>query len=194
MGVTPERTREERIETYYHESARSLATDLVDAEDKAERAQAAVRLLMGCLRRTEKRERRYRLAWLSARRRAVDEFNHGGEALERKAQEIADLSAELRRHREFVVEVQRVRGKAMVDLETATDLMESHLRPVYESLRELEDAQRERRPFVPRMEREYGALRESTYGAPQECVSVEGGSVVWRLEDGRLTAYLTDAT
>ncbi|MER6485711.1 hypothetical protein ABT264_19410 [Streptomyces virginiae] len=254
-----ERTRDERIEDYYQQSAWDLAESLVDAEDEATRLRSAwtsarrrasthakawrvaywragmlreearkdsdvLREMLGVLgirsdevrryrsawksaqrraklvRRNRSSELRhayamwsyalrdldrYRSAWLSARRRAADEFNHGGEALERKKQEIADLSAELRRCREFAAEVHQIRSKTMVDLETASDLMESHLRPVYGSLYELEAAQRERRPFVPRMEREYGALRESTYGAPQleYAGTEEDGSTVWRLKD-----------
>ncbi|MFF1417603.1 hypothetical protein [Streptomyces sp. NPDC058280] len=113
---------------------------------------------------------RYRLAWLSARRRAADEANFGLEALELKNAELAQQEArhksytaelqplihkrmdELRRARHFVAEVSQVRNWAM-DAATASDLMESHLRPVYEALHELEEAQREGRPYRDRWTR-----------------------------------------
>ncbi|MET9959299.1 hypothetical protein ABZ128_09455 [Streptomyces sp. NPDC006326] len=200
-----ERTRDERIEAYYDESARSLATSLVDAEDEAARLRAALveldsrlswhttcrtcsRILDSAYEETIRAERaegernRYRLAWLSARGRAADAYTYGAEAMDRKAAEIATLSAELRRHRAFADEVRRVRGKTMC-AETPRDLLESHLLPVYGSLHELEDAERERRPFVPRAEREYAANRECTYGPPRlECAGTEeDGSTVWCL-------------
>jgi hypothetical protein len=69
-----ERTREERIEDYYQGSAWDLAEYLVDAEDEAARL---------------------RSAWTSARRRAADAYNFGGEALALRDEEIARLRAEL---------------------------------------------------------------------------------------------------
>ncbi|MFE5093250.1 hypothetical protein ACFRCI_23535 [Streptomyces sp. NPDC056638] len=70
-----ERTREEQIDDLYEShGARELAEWLVEGEE--ERA-------------------RYRLAWLSARRRAADEANFGMEALELKAAETARLKARL---------------------------------------------------------------------------------------------------
>jgi hypothetical protein len=124
-----ERTRDERIETYYHESAWDLAAWLVDAEDEAARLRSAwtsarrraarasgawryacwrveslrseakkdgavMRGLLETLGARSRQTRRYRSAWLSARRRAVDEFNHGAEALALRDAEIARLKAE----------------------------------------------------------------------------------------------------
>jgi hypothetical protein len=95
---------------------------------------------------------RYRLAWLSARRRAVVESNHGDEAMDYMRGQAAQLTAQRDRLRAFADEVAHVRGWCM-DAATAGDLMASHLRPVYEALYELEKATREGRPFVPRPER-----------------------------------------
>ncbi|MEU7039818.1 hypothetical protein AB0A77_02015 [Streptomyces varsoviensis] len=72
--MADERTRDERIETYYEQSAWDLAEMLVDALDEAERL---------------------RISWLSARRRAADEANLGMEALEHQAAEIQRLNAQL---------------------------------------------------------------------------------------------------
>ncbi|MEU8840262.1 hypothetical protein AB0D97_14175 [Streptomyces roseus] len=203
------RTREERIDDYYQNNgAREMAEWLVDAEDKAARLVAVLteldhrlawhttcktcaRILDSAYEETiraecaEAERDRYRSAWLSARRRAVDEFNHGAEALEMVRGDVHRLAEELRRHRDFADEVRRVRGKTMC-AETPRDLLESHLLPVYGSLHELEAADRERRPFVPRAEREYAAHRECTYGSPRlECVGTEeDGSTVWRLASG----------
>ncbi|MEV7425183.1 hypothetical protein [Streptomyces sp. NPDC091212] len=94
---------------------------------------------------------RYRLAWRSARRRAAEEHNLAIEALDLRDEEIERLTRALRlseakvgRLRVFVDEVQRIRGWSMC-ASTARDLMESHLRPVYDALYELEDAEREGR-------------------------------------------------
>lgn len=106
-----ERTRDERIEMYYDESAQSLAEWLVDAEDEAARlrrevaathddadyyqewAHANGHRLNAMIRCRD----RYRSAWLSARRRAVDEYNHTAEALALRDAEIARLIAEPRK-------------------------------------------------------------------------------------------------
>ncbi|MER7922149.1 hypothetical protein ABTY96_03260 [Streptomyces sp. NPDC096057] len=48
-------------------------------------------------RKTARSANRYRLAWLSARRRAADEANFGMEALDQARQEITRLRAELSR-------------------------------------------------------------------------------------------------
>lgn len=72
-------TREGRIRgLYVHFDPSDLAEWLVDAEDEAIR---------------------YRLAWISARRRAADGANFGTEALELKNQEISRLRSELATYR-----------------------------------------------------------------------------------------------
>jgi chromosome segregation ATPase len=138
---------------------------------------------------------RYRLAWLSARRRAADEANFGAEALALRDVEVARLKVELRRVHTFIDEVRQVRGRTMC-AETPRDLMESHLRPVYDSLYELEDAERESRAYVPRMGRraargefddvhEAEEDRRSTDGAPRlECMGSDEDGEVWRLAEG----------
>ncbi|MGW6949014.1 hypothetical protein ACWGHD_19070 [Streptomyces xanthophaeus] len=94
-----ERTREERIEDYYQSSgARELAESLVDAEDRIAGLKAVrgawwglVHRSMGASNRAGKAAQRYRSAWLSARRRAADEYNHTAEALAERDAEIARL-------------------------------------------------------------------------------------------------------
>ncbi|MGW6855826.1 hypothetical protein [Streptomyces xanthophaeus] len=105
MDVTPERTRDERIEAYYHEGTRDLGEWLVDAEDEAARLKYELqeaRLDVEYYKEwahfnghrlnamIASRER-YRSAWLSARRRAVDEYTHTAEALAERDAEIARL-------------------------------------------------------------------------------------------------------
>ncbi|MFG2292027.1 hypothetical protein [Streptomyces sp. NPDC048603] len=131
---------------------------------------------------------RFRLAWLSARGRAADAYTYGAEAWDMRANEIATLSAELRRLQAFADEVRAVRGKTMC-AETPRDLLESHLRPIYASLHELEAAQRERRPFVPRIQRDRGGgpaeLRVRIHGSRLRCAGEdEDGSSVWVLDAG----------
>ncbi|WP_326812122.1 hypothetical protein [Streptomyces scopuliridis] len=148
------RARDERIESLYQGwSARDMAERIVDLEDElgedvdgmctgmhAEVAEAQ------CAWRDMRAERdRYRLAWLSARRRAADESNFATEALALK-------DAEMSRLRALVDEVQAVRGWTIC-ASTARDLMESHLRPVYDSLYELEESEREGRPYRDRWTR-----------------------------------------
>lgn len=65
---------------------------------------------------------RYRLAWLSARKRAADDFNNGVEALALKDAELAAEKAqhmsftdELRRLRAFVADVRPIRDWSLVD-------------------------------------------------------------------------------
>jgi hypothetical protein len=171
----PERTREERIEEHYQESASYLAESLVDAEDtlrtvegdcirlseelddaraanvelaKDVRDAAHWEAVASCMR-TEllglRSERdRYRSAWLSARRRAVDEFNHGAEALALRDAEIARLTAELRKSTYAVPELEcmgveddgssvyRLRAAEYVALRSGHDdaPLSSHLRYV----------------------------------------------------------------
>lgn len=124
------------------------------------------RWLLDQMSERRKERDRYRLAWLSARRRAADETNFGMEALERKEREVsrwrsghetaeAQLVWERRdsaRLRSFAADVASVRDWTMCAA-TARDLLESHLRPVYDSLYELEAAEREKRPFVDRVHR-----------------------------------------
>ncbi|MGW2950755.1 hypothetical protein [Streptomyces eurythermus] len=137
-----ERTRDERIETYYHQSARDLAERVVDLEDeaatlnaecdrarnawrsarrRASRAMSSWRYMrwredaqskemrkqdeyarwLWDLMSSRRQERdRYRLAWLSARRRAADEANFGLEALALRDAEIERLRAELEQQRQ----------------------------------------------------------------------------------------------
>jgi hypothetical protein len=183
-------SRDERIETYYHQSAWELAESLVDAEDALkELNDEACRLAdhtdATCVvlaernrykaawrsaRRRAKRNRsyadsdlrfthnmwsdalrdlnRYRSAWLSARRRAADEANFGMEALALRDEVIRAQVDEMTRLRALVDEVTEVRGWCM-----AEDTYRSHLTPIYESLHELEESQRERRTFRSRWTR-----------------------------------------
>lgn len=110
--------RENRYQEYCEWSVTALADRLVDAEVETERLTRALRLaeariggaalyveqadarsnmLEGALtvyEGTADERDRYRLAWLSARRRAADEANFGMEALELKEQEIARLASD----------------------------------------------------------------------------------------------------
>ncbi|WP_406324069.1 hypothetical protein [Streptomyces niveus] len=99
------------------------------------------RLLDEITRLREERDR-YRLAWISARRRASREANFAAEAL-------AGQDAELQRLRAFVEEVRDVRGWAMDGMST----YRTHLTPIYDALHELEEAQREGRPSRDRWTR-----------------------------------------
>jgi hypothetical protein len=191
-----ERSRDERIEDYYHQSAWDLAERIVDLEDElgeekdgictgvhadVAEARAEIERLRTLLTHESERadincdvatewgqlaERR-RLAWLSARRRAADEANMGMEALELKRAEIGRLDADKRalqsavrmlmagnrqtvdRMEAFVDEVRTVRGRCM----DGEDAYRSHLRPIYDALHELEDAEREGRPYRDRWTR-----------------------------------------
>jgi hypothetical protein len=121
--------------------------------------------------RSRKLADRYRLAWLSARRRAADEANMGMEALEltrqeverqrflfRHAQDRADNLAlagvesdhELRRLRAFAADVIAVRGWAF---DGSSECPMRFLREIYGSTYELEAAEREGRPFKDRTAR-----------------------------------------
>ncbi|PPS86446.1 hypothetical protein [Streptomyces sp. MH60] len=120
-----EYNREDRIETYYQGwGAREMAERIVELEDElgadvdgictgmhadvaeahaeVERlqgqfktAQEAVKVAMRWLRDADFERDRYRLAWLSARRRAADEHVFGMEALQMRDDEIRRLKAEL---------------------------------------------------------------------------------------------------
>src|SRR5262245_38968642 len=103
---------------------------------------------------------RYRLAWLSARRRAADEANFGMEALDRERARQASYVAELQplikgrmdevhRLRAFADEVRTILGWTHVD----GNWMTQHSPALHEARHELDKAQRENRPFVPRNER-----------------------------------------
>lgn len=121
---------------------------------------------------------RYRLAWLSARRRAADEANFGMEALERErarqASFVAELQPtvnarmeELRRLRTFAADVIAVRGWCM---DGEPDCARRFLTAVYDSTYELEAAQREGRPFVDRIHRraargDFDDVHEAVEGA-----------------------------
>ncbi|MEU3986105.1 hypothetical protein AB0F77_39615 [Streptomyces sp. NPDC026672] len=239
--MADERTRDERIEEYYHQSAWALAERIVDLEDelgadvdgmctgmhadvaearaeverlsrdfadlevvgmawmhrarrfesawKSARRRAArnygvwvrslwemdqlwetirgaddfARQLWKMLVERRQERDRYRHAWLSARRRAADEANFGMEALDRERARQASFLAELRplqkkrmdelrRLRAFAADVSVVRDWTM-DAATPRDLLESHLRPIYSSVYELEEAEREGRVFRTRSER-----------------------------------------
>lgn len=144
-------------------SARHTAESWRRASRSAGRTLAEV---LGVLSTRASERDRYRLAWLSARRRAADEANYATEALELKEREVtrwrsghetaeAQLVSERRenaRLRAFVKDVTAVRGWTMCAA-TPRDLLESHLRPIYDSMYELEDAEREGRPFVDRVHR-----------------------------------------
>jgi len=153
-------SRDDRIESYYHESAWELAESLVDAQDERDR---------------------YRSAWLSARRRAADEANFGMEALElergRRAQlevEHSDFvlrlqplvrsaKEEAQRLRAFADEVRTILGWTHVD----GNWMTAHSPALHEARHELDEAQRESRPFVLRNERR-AARGEFDEGYPIE--------------------------
>jgi hypothetical protein len=109
--------------------------------------------------RTEERDR-YRLAWLSARRRAADEANFGMEALDRErarqASFVAELRpivsqrmTELRRLRAFADDVIAVRGWCMDGEGDARRFLTA----IYDSTYELESSKREERSFRARLER-----------------------------------------
>ncbi|MFF3312499.1 hypothetical protein [Streptomyces sp. NPDC002952] len=143
---------------------------------------------------------RYRLAWLSARRRAADEANMGLEALDRErarqASFVAELQptlrarmGELRRHRAFADEVRQILGWTHVD----GNWREQHMPALYDARHELDSAQREGRAFVPNIERraargefdyieeEADDLRKSTSGARLEQMGADEDGDVWRL-------------
>ncbi|MFF1684479.1 MULTISPECIES: hypothetical protein [unclassified Streptomyces] len=117
------------------------------------------------------RRDRFRLAWLSARRRAADEANFGMEALERKNFELSrawtahseaqaawvdaenrldEANADTERLRAFAADVMAVRGWCM---DGEPDCARRFLSAVYDSTYELEEAEREGRPFVDRLHR-----------------------------------------
>jgi hypothetical protein len=140
-----ERSRDERIEDYYHQSAWDLAERIVDLEDElgeekdgictgvhadVAEARAEIERLRTLLTHESERadincdvatgwgqlaERR-RLAWLSARRRAADEANFGMEALELLRAELAQAEAE---HKAFVAQLTPIMGKRMNELRRA---------------------------------------------------------------------------
>ncbi|MFJ5103203.1 hypothetical protein [Streptomyces sp. NPDC088554] len=122
-------------------------------------------LLSASSERLHERDR-YRLAGISARRRAAMEANFATEALTLKDVELAQQEArrrsytaelqphirkrmeELRRAHAFVAEVQQIRGWTMDG-----DTYRTHLRPIYDALHELGEAQREGRPYRDRWTR-----------------------------------------
>ncbi|MFJ6636600.1 hypothetical protein ACIQMR_35330 [Streptomyces sp. NPDC091376] len=84
-----------RRETVAEEHAEELTAKVVERDGLLERA-GELYLMFKRLREEEAdRADRYRLAWLSARRRAADESNFGLEALELKNAEIRRLKAQL---------------------------------------------------------------------------------------------------
>jgi hypothetical protein len=244
-------SRDERIETYYHESAWDLAEKVVDLEDEIgadvdgictgmhadvaeahdawegacrerdrfesawksarRRAKWARRYADSDLRFTRnmwsdalRDLNRYRLAWLSARRRAADEANFGMEALDRERARQASFVAELRptlrarmdelrRHRAFADEVKQVHYSCR---DGEPDCAERFLKRVYDSMYELWDAEREKRPFVASVQRRAARgevddvtedeSRETTDAPRLEQVGTEDdGGTVWRLASGR---------
>ncbi|MFD9442132.1 hypothetical protein [Streptomyces sp. NPDC060001] len=133
---------------------------------------------------------RYRLAWLSARRRAADEANFGMEALELKRVEIHRLRDEGRRLRDFANEVKQVHYRCR---DGEPDCAERFLKAIYDSMYELWDAEREGRTFVDRVHRrasrgefddvtEADEVRKTTHAPRLESVGIEeDGGTVWRL-------------
>nr|WSW58472.1 hypothetical protein OG513_07690 [Streptomyces sp. NBC_00998] len=200
-----ERTRDERIEDYYRQSARELAQSLVDAEDETARLRsawrsargraamyfrgwrgarwraglyqeearkdgAALREMLGVLGIRSSEGRRYRTAWLSARRRAADAYNHGVEAMDLIH---ARAARRIKRGDDFSDEMIRLLNRG----ETPSAVF------LTGALDELHAAIREEREYVPR------DSRKSTYAGPP--LRVHGGTV-WRLENGSLVRYPTD--
>jgi hypothetical protein len=242
-------SRDERIETYYHQSAWELAESLVDAEDALkELNDEACRLAdhtdATCVvlaernrykaawrsaRRRAKRNRsyadsdlrftrnmwsdalrdlnRYRSAWLSARRRAADEANFGMEALERKEREVSrwrsghetaesQLVWERRENARLRSFADEVKGVHYSCRDGEPDCAERFLKRVYDSMYELWDAEREKRPFVASVQRraargEFDDIsedesRETTDAPRLEQVGTEDdGGTVWQLASGR---------
>lgn len=127
----------------------------------ARSASRALADVLGTLHSRTGEADRYRIAWLSARRRAADEANFGLEALERERARQASYVAELRptllkrmeelkRHRAFADDVIAVRGWCM---DGTHEGVRRFLDEIYGSTYELEAAQRENRPFRARLER-----------------------------------------
>jgi hypothetical protein len=153
------------------------------------------------------RSERYRLAWLSARRRAADEANFGMEALEFKDRWIAQITADRNRWRsgheaaeaQLVYErrqnarlrsfAEEVKGVHYSCRDGEPDCAERFLRRIYDSMYELWDAEREKRPFLDSVHRrvargEFYHLdedRESTHGPHLEHVGTDEDGEVWRL-------------
>ncbi|MEU1254813.1 hypothetical protein ABZ445_16185 [Streptomyces chartreusis] len=128
---------------YEHNRANSA----IDREETAEKAAEELR---------EERDR-YRSAWLSARRRAADEANFGMEALDRERARQASYVRELQplikgrmdevqRLRAFANEVRLILGWTHVD----GNWMTLHSPALHEARHELDEAQKENRPFVDR--------------------------------------------
>lgn len=134
---------------------------------------------------------RFRLAWLSARRRAADEHNFGVEALDLIRADRDRERRESTRLRAFADEVKGVHNSCR---DGEPDCAERFLRRVYDSMYELWDAQRDKRPFVGAVCRraargdfddviEADDVRESTHGPSrlEEVGTEEDGGTVWQL-------------
>jgi hypothetical protein len=158
--------------------------------------------------RTQERDR-YRSAWLSARRRVADETNFGMEALERKEREVsrwrsghetaeAQLVWERRDNARLRSFAEEVKGVHYSCRDGEPDCAERFLKRVYDSMYELWDAEREKRPFVASVHRraargEFDDVaedesRETTDAPRLEQVGTEDdGGTVWQLASGRKT-------
>ncbi|MDX2575922.1 hypothetical protein PV332_10560 [Streptomyces scabiei] len=210
------REEAERLRTAWRSARRRAKTAMgawrymrwhEDAQNKEMRAQDEFAQWLWEQVTTRRKERdRYRLAWLSARRRAADEANFGMEALALKEEELATERArqasyvaelqplirkrmeEVRRLRAFADEVRRILGWTHVDGNWRT----LHSPALHEARHELDEAQREARPFVDRVGRraargefddvEADEVRESTHGAARlESMGADEDGEVWRL-------------
>ncbi|MGP3750864.1 hypothetical protein [Streptomyces sp. IBSNAI001] len=180
-----ERTRAERAELHGQSSKWDLVEELLDAEDRAaelrklyiearadatyfeEWATSNGRRLNAKILETD----RYRLAWLSARRRAADEANLGMEALELKQAEIVRLKADKEAARDSIYRL--AADRLRIDHE-ATDLA-VQLADAYQEIARLNAAMDECGDHMD-------ALRESTCAAQLESVGVIDGDEVYRLK------------
>ncbi|MFJ9213027.1 hypothetical protein [Streptomyces sp. NPDC102264] len=127
-------------------SARRRATDEANfATEALELKDEEIARLRAALSDTED-------AAIAATEALDSEIARGGSFVAELQPTLRKRMTELRRIRAFVAEVQQVRGWCM-DAASAQDLMDSHLRPIYDALHELEDAQREGRTYRDRWTR-----------------------------------------
>ncbi|MFJ6720521.1 hypothetical protein [Streptomyces sp. NPDC091259] len=153
-----ERTRDERIESYYHESARALAMDLVDAEDEAARLRSA-------WTSARRRARKHRSWWRGTRHRMLTYRAMLRYAEQTTGEVWADcwaVSDERDRYRSAWLSA---RGRAVDYFNFGAEAL---------ALRDKE---------IARLKAELSDLRKTFCGADAlECVGEEGdGSTVWRL-------------
>ncbi|MGW1268174.1 hypothetical protein [Streptomyces sp. NPDC002491] len=169
-----EEDRADRFESAWKSARRRAKTALgawrytqwrVDQHDEERReADEFTRFMWGQMTERRQERDRYRLAWLSARRRAADEANMGMEALElvrrdrdrwqtgheRVESHLVGERRDNARLRAFAADVLAVRGWCM---DGEPDCAHRFLRAVYDATYELEAAERERRPFRDRWTR-----------------------------------------